>query len=155
MPRNCVLCNAMPQQNFLENVWQSVAQHAAMASVRGASNQTEWQRPQQQTPHSHIAYLPNAVLHPAPLLMPSGRPTAVSGAFQSVLPGCARPPPPPPRRGLSNAQAALPLAGQAHLSLSRGGSLQAAVYQVSLVIGKLLIQKQQRRIAALNGMHPL
>ncbi len=125
-----------------------------MASFRGASNQAEWQRPPQQTPHSHIAYLPNAVLHPAPLLMPSGRPTAHSGAFQSVLPGSARPPPPPPRRGLSNAQAALSLAGQAHISLSRGSSLQPAVYQVSLAIEKSLIQKQQGRITELNGMHP-
>jgi len=55
---------------------------------------------------------------------------------------------------LSNAQAALSLAGQAHISLSRGSSLQPAVYQVSLAIEKVLIQKQQGRIAELNGMHP-
>ena len=125
----------MPQQNISGNVWQNVAQNAAMASFRRASNQAEWQRPPQRTPYCHIAYLPTGALHSAPFPMPPGRPTAHPGQFESGLPRSARPIPPPPRRVLSQAQAALSLTGQAHIQL------QPAVHQVSLGVGKVPTQK--------------
>ena len=108
---------------------------AAMASSPRASNQAEWQRPPQRTPHSHIAYLPSGALH---FPVPTGRPTAHSGEFESGLPRSAQPPPPPPRRVLSHAQAATSLTGQAHTSLYRGVSLQPAGHQVSLGVGIVL-----------------
>ena len=106
-----------------------------MASFPRASNQAEWQRPPQRTPHSPIAYLPSGALH---LPLPTGRPTAHSGEFESGLPRSAQPPPPPPRRVLSHAQAATSLTGQAYTSLSRGVSLHSAGHQVSLGVGIVL-----------------
>ncbi|KAL0049310.1 hypothetical protein WJX82_011011 [Trebouxia sp. C0006] len=80
--------------------------------------------------------------------MPTGRPTAHPGEFESGLPRSAQPPPPPPpppRRVLSQAQAALSLMGQAHTPLSRGGSLQPGVHQAAGHYGATPHSPQQQQ----------
>ncbi|KAL0048955.1 hypothetical protein WJX82_003214 [Trebouxia sp. C0006] len=113
-----------------------------MASSPRASNQAEWQRPPQRTPHSHIAYLPSGAFH---FPLPTGRPTAHSGEFESGLSRSAQPPPPPPRRVLCHAQAATSLTGQAHTSLYRGVSLQPAGHQAAGYYGALPPSSQQQQ----------